>query len=133
LRLWGDTVTNELYLYISYFAAATGGVLFAAATAALWLRRSHREATGVRASGRLGKVLRRAFPAWLVLAVLLGFTSVTYFDCGHGGYAAVVADRGHLVHKTQEQVTAMARYLAVALIAYGFVLTAVLAARARRS
>ncbi|MCX5676675.1 MAG: hypothetical protein NTX87_16900 [Planctomycetota bacterium] len=124
-------MTNELYLYISYFAAAMGGVLFAAATAALWLRRSHHEATGGRASGRLGKVLRRAFPAWLILAVLLGFTSVTYFDCGHKDYAAVVADRGHLIHKTGEQAAAMARYLAVALTAYGFVLTAVLIARAR--
>jgi len=130
MPFWGDTVTNEQYLYVSYFVAAGAGIT-AAAVMILWLGRAHREATAGAAAKRLCMVLRRAFPAWFILAVLLGFMSVTYFDCNHGSYATIVADRGHLIHKTQEQVTAMCRYLAVALVAYGFVMMLFLWARAR--
>jgi hypothetical protein len=124
-------VTNEQYLFVSYFGAAAAGILLAVATATLALGRSHREATGGPAPGGLGRILRRVFPTWLILAVLLGFLSVTYFDCGHGTYKSIVEDRPHLYHKTQEQVAGMARYLAAALTAYGFVMAAFLIARAK--
>ena len=130
MPFWGDTVTNEQYLYVSYFVAAGAGIV-AAAVMICWFGRAHREATAGAAAKGLGMVLRRVFPIWLILAVLLGFISVTYFDCSHGSYATIVADRGHLIHKTQEQVTAMCRYLAVALVAYGFVMMMFLWARAR--
>ena len=130
MPFWGDTVTNEQYLYVSYFVSAGAGIT-AAAVMILWLGRTHREAIGGAAAKRLGMVLRRAFPAWLILAVLLGFMSVTYFDCSHGSYATIVEDRQHLIHKTQEQVGAMCWYLAVALVAYGFVMMLFLWARAR--
>ena len=130
MPFWGDTVTNEQYLYVSYFVAAAAGIT-AAAVMILWLGRAHREATAGAATNVLGIVLRRAFPAWLILAVLLGFMSVTYFDCSHGSYATIVEDRQHLIHKTQEQVTAMCRYLAVAVVAYGFVMMLFLWARAK--
>jgi mannose/fructose/N-acetylgalactosamine-specific phosphotransferase system component IIC len=125
-------VTNEEYLYVSYFVAAGIGVLLAIATATLWLRRSHRQATGgvVPATG-LGRLLRRVFPTWLILAVLLGFASVTYFDCQHKDYASIVGDRQHLVLKTHEQAAAMSRALAIALTAYGFVLMLYLWSHAR--
>jgi hypothetical protein len=121
-------VTNEHYLYVSYFAAAAAGVA-GALVVALVLRRPHREATA--GGGSLGTLLRRALPAWLILGVLLAFTSVTYFDCAHGKYAEIVADRDHLVAKTQEQTAAMARVMAVGLLAYGFALVPFLWARAR--
>jgi hypothetical protein len=125
-------VTNEEYLHASYFAAIAIGVLVAVASAA-WLASGHREATHGPGVARLGKVVRRAFPPWLILAVLLGFASVTYFDCGHDTYGKIVADRAHLVSKTQEQAAAMARYLAVAIMGYGFVMVLMLWARARRT
>ena len=124
-------MTNETYLYLSYFSAAAIGVLAAVATG-LVLRRRHREAAGGEAAGGLGRLLRRAFPAWLVLAALLGFMSVTYFDCGHKTYPSIVGDRAHLVCKTQEQASEMAYYLAAALVAYGFVMMLSLWARARK-
>ena len=74
---------------------------------------------------------RRAFPTWLVLAVLLGFMSVSYFDCTHGDYAEIVADRPHLIRKSQEQASSMLNYLAIAVTAYGFVLILFLWARAK--
>jgi len=130
MPFWGDTVTNEQYLYVSYFVAAGTGIT-AAAVMILWLGRAHHEATAGATAKNVGMVLRRVFPTWLILAVLLGFMSVTYFDCNHDSYATIVADREHLIHKTQEQVTAMCRYLAVALVAYGFVMMLFLWARAR--
>jgi hypothetical protein len=121
LPFWGDTVTNELYLYVSYFVAAAVGVV-AAAMAALWLWLGQRQLLRAPQAGLLGRILRRIFPTWLILAVLLGFMSVTYYDCSHESYDKIVAHRGYLENKTQEQAAAMARYLAVAILAYAFVL-----------
>jgi hypothetical protein len=123
-------VTNELYLYVSYFAAGAGGVGLAALTA-IMLAGPNRRATGWAALPQLGKFLRRALPSWLILAVLLGFISVTYFDCSHNTYAEIAADRGHLVDKTQEQVHRMVLLLAVALLSYSCVLALFLIAGAR--
>lgn len=123
-------MTNEQYLYVSYFAAAVGGIGLAALTAII-LAHPHRQATEGPILPKLGKLLRRVFPSWLILTVLLGFISVSYIDCAHDNYAAVVADRDHLVSKTQEQVHLMSICLAVALTTYAVVLTLFLWARAR--
>ena len=60
MPFWGDTVTNEQYLSVSYFIAAGAGVA-AAAVMIRWLGRAHREATGGAVTNGLGMVLRRAF------------------------------------------------------------------------
>lgn len=125
-------MTNEQYLYVSYFAAVAVGGGLTVATAAI-LAGPNRRATAGAAARRLGAILRRVFPAWLILAVLLGFMSVSYLDCTHTDYANVVADRAHLVSSTQEHLSRMAMYLAVALVVYGFVLMLFLWARARQS
>ena len=125
-------MTNEQYLYVSYFAAAAVGLSLAAITAAI-LARPHRLATAGTAISKLATILRRVFPAWLVLAVLLGFVSVSYFDCGHSSYNSIITDRPHLISKTQEHASHMAMYLAIAVVAYGFVLITFLWARARHS
>jgi len=124
-------MTNEQYLYVSYFAAAVGGAGLAALTAMI-LAGPLRKATKAEILPYLGKLLRRAFPSWLILTALLGFISVTYFDCAHHTYAEIVADRAHLIDKTQEQVFQMTIFLAVALITYAVVLIAFLWARAQR-
>ena len=121
---------NERYLVVSYFAAAGIGVAMALATA-LVLGGPIRRA--LAAAAPLARLLRRALPPWLVLAVLLGFLSVTYFDCQHKTYQDIVANRYHLVEKTFEQGSHMAVYLASALVAYGLVLGIGLAAQARRA
>jgi hypothetical protein len=121
---------NERYLVVSYFAAAGIGVAAAVATA-LVLGGPIRRA--LAAAAPLGRLLRRALPAWLVLAVLLGFLSVTYFDCHYKTYQDIVASRYHLVEKTFEQGSQMAVYLASALVAYGLALGIGLAVQARRA
>jgi len=100
---------------------------------AIALAGPHRQATAGAAIRKLGAILRRALPTWLVLAVLLGFASVSYIDCSHENYAKVVTDREHLIRKTQEQASAMMLYLAVTIGAYGFVLVPLLWARMRQS
>ena len=117
---------------MSYFAAVTVGLCLAVVTAVI-LTRPHYRATAATAAKKLGTIIRRIFPVWLVLAVLLGFVSVSYFDCGHSNYTGIVNDRPHLIHKTQEQVSAMALYLAVAVVTYGFVLLLFLWVHARQS
>ena len=98
----------------------------------LILAGANRLATAGPVAKKLGTILRRVFPTWLILAVLLGFMSVSYFDCGHNSYAGIVADRPHLVSRTHEQASAMLLYLAIALVVYGFILMLFLWARARQ-
>lgn len=124
-------MTNEQYLQVSYFASAAAGVGLAVVTS-LILARPHRAATAGAVLRKLGSILRRALPTWLVLTVLLSFMSVSYFDCGHSDYAAIVGDRPHLVERTQEQLSRMLLCLAIAVAAYGFVLMLFLWGRARR-
>ena len=124
-------MSTERYLYISYFAALAGGVALACGLAAL-LAGPLRRAAVLRP---IGTVVRRAFPVWLLLAVLLGFMSVSYIDCAHEDYADVLADGEHLVRKTQDQAVAMMRYAAIGLVVWGMVVMLLLyaSARARRA
>ncbi len=124
-------MTNERYLVVSYFAAAGAGVLLAVLTALL-LSAPLRAALAAVAQP-LGTVFRRFLPSWLILAVLLGFLSVTYYDCSHETYQKIVADQHHLVQKNFEQGAGMTQYLATALAAYGLVLGLSLLGGARNS
>ena len=120
-------MSTERYLYISYFAALACGVVLACGLAAM-LAGPLRKAAVVRP---IGTVVRRAFPVWLLLAVLLGFMSVSYIDCAHEDYADVLADGEHLVRKTQDQAVAMMRYVAIGLVVWGMVVMLLLYASAR--
>ena len=124
-------MTNEQYLVVSYFAAAGVGVLLAVLTA-LFLSAPLTKALA-RVARPLGTVFRRFLPSWLILAALLGFFSVTYYDCQHETYQKIVADRHHLVQKSFEQGSGMTQYLAAALAAYGLVLGLSLLGSVRRA
>ena len=110
-------MTNETYLYVSYFAAVSLGLVLTFVILAI-LRGPHQEATAIATAKKVGSFMRRIFPSWLIIAVLLAFISVSYIDCAHKDYQQVVADRSYLVSKTREQVYTMLRWLAVALFAY---------------
>jgi len=123
-------MSNDQYLTVSYFAVAGAGVL-ASVGIALVLRKPLRGAMEACATP-LGRILRRAMPAWLILAVLLGFLSVTYFDCSHRSYEEVVADRAHLVSKTCEHGSAMSLYVAGGLALFSLVVGLCVFAHARK-
>jgi len=113
-------MTNEQYLVVSYFAAAAAGVLLGVLTTLCLSRPLTKALEGV--ARPLAVVFRRFLPPWLILAVLLGFFSVTYYDCKHNTYQDIVSDRHHLVQKNFEQGSRMTQYMAAALAAYGLVL-----------
>jgi len=124
-------MTNESFLRLTYFLALAAGLLAAAACAFL-LRRPLRRATIRLRHSSLRTLIRRAFPTWLLTAVVLGFLSVSYIDCGHDTYAEIIADRPHLIRKTCDQASRMAYFLAVALLLGGFLLIPVLWAGSRK-
>lgn len=121
-------MTNGQFLYLSYFAAAAGGIGLAVLTA-IALARPNRQATEDKFLHQLGRFLRRVFPFWLILMVLLAFISVNYMECR--SYTEVIADRDYIIDKTQQQVYRMSICLAIALMAYAVVLLLYLLACAR--
>lgn len=123
-------MTNEKYLYISYFASIILGLILTTVTLVI-LRRPHQEATMEAKIKKFGSLMRRIFPFWMVVTVLLAFISVSYIDCNHTNYAQVVADRNHLIVKTQQQVSNMSLWLAIALFTYCFVFVFFLLIKAR--
>jgi len=111
----GGFMTNEQFLYLTYFGATVGGVALAACTALL-LDRSLRQALQ---SGHVSKLLGRLFPTWLIMVTLLGFMSVSYMECKQ--YSDVISDRQYLIDKAQDIVYRMALALKIALFAYAIV------------
>jgi hypothetical protein len=117
---------------VSYFIVA-GGSVVAGAVTALILRGSLRKAVAWIAAP-VGRFLGRGFVAWTLLAAMLGFLSVSYFDCNHGTYQSIVQDREHMVKVTHTQVSAIFQYLLIALMAYSLGLAVMLALpRTRRT
>ena len=122
-------MSNEQYLVVSYFTAVAAGVAMAVLTTLLLVGPLGKALAG--AAAPLAQVLRRVLPVWVILAALLGFLSVSYFDCEHGTYEKIMADRPHLVATTFEQGGAMCRYVAAGLAAYAVALGLALFAHAR--
>ena len=110
-------MTNETFLYLSYFSALVLGLVLACVMLVV-LRKSHREIIASDKVRKLGSLIKRVFSFWVFVAVLLAFISVSYIDCSHENYASVIADRDHLVNKTQEHLSRMSICLAVALFTY---------------
>jgi hypothetical protein len=114
-------MTNESYLNFSYTAIAISGIVLAVV---LWfiLQKNVIDATQENRAG-MGRLIRRIFPSWLILAAILGFISVTYFDCSHETYVKIVDDRGHLINKSKEQAWAILMFLAAAIMFYAMLMS----------
>jgi hypothetical protein len=118
-------MTNEQYLIVSYFLVA-GGSVAAGAVTALILRGPLRKAIAWIAAPA-GRFLGRGLVAWTLLAAMLGFLSVSYFDCGHKTYDSIVQDRDHMVQVTHSQIQTIFLWLLIALMAYALGLAVMLA------
>jgi H+/Cl- antiporter ClcA len=112
-------LTNEQYLIVSYFVCAVLSVA-AGLLVYLYLRRPFAGVADAASRKNLPSILKRLFPCGLIFPALLGFLSVSYQGCGKS-YADIVASRGYLVAKNQEQLSAILFYVVVAILFWNLI------------
>jgi hypothetical protein len=115
-------VGNEQYLIVSYFVVGAICLGLAVATYAL-LRRSFGALSARAPGGHLGRILRRVFLLGIIVPALLGFFSVSFRSCKKETYEAIIADQAYLVAKSQEQLSAVLSYIAIALLVWGLIIS----------
>jgi len=113
-------MSNEQYLVVSYFSVGALSTLIAMAAYA-FLRRPLDGLARSFPSRNLASVLKKLFPAGLMLPALAGFLSVTYRSCGES-YSSIIASRSYLVGKNQEQLSAICFFLMLAVLGWGVVI-----------
>jgi hypothetical protein len=123
-------MSNEQYLIVSYFSVGVLSIVIAMAAYA-FLRRPLAGLAGAFPNRNLAAVLKKLFPAGLILPALAGFLSVSYQSC-HQSYESIVADRSYLVGKNQEQISAICFFLMLAVLAWGVVVLLNLATQPKR-
>ena len=112
-------MTNEHYLIVSYFVCALFS-LAAGMLVYLYLRRPFAAVAESAPGKHLPAILKRLFPCGLLFPALLGFLSVSYQGCGKS-YADIVASRGYLLLKNQEQISAILFYVVVAVLFWNLI------------
>ena len=113
-------MSNEQYLVVSYFSVGTLSTVIAMSAYA-FLRRPLDGLARSFPSRNLASVLKKLFPAGLMLPALAGFLSVTYRSCGES-YSSIIASRSYLVGKNQEQLSAICFFLMLAVLGWGVVI-----------
>jgi len=117
-------MTNEQHLILSYSLA----ILLAGAagvSAYLFLRCSLMEITRERPEAPFFQIVRRLFPAGIVLPAIAGALSVSFPGC-ETTYRQILEDRAILLAKNQDQLSTSFFYVVLALLACGFVVLGVL-------
>ncbi|MGD0459066.1 MAG: hypothetical protein ABSC21_15130 [Terriglobia bacterium] len=112
-------MSNEQYLIVSYFFVGVLSIVIAMAAYA-FLRRPLAGLASAFPNRNLASVLKKLFPAGLVLPALAGFLSVSYQSC-HQSYESIIADRSYLVGKNQQQISAICFFLMLAVLGWGVV------------
>lgn len=115
-------MSNEQYLIVSYFGVGLLSIVLAAVVY-LWLRKPFVGAAEGLAEPHLARQLRRLFSPTLLLFALAGFLSVSFYGCPKRPYEKIVSDRDYLIMKNQEQVSESLFYLAIAVMAWVFIIT----------
>jgi hypothetical protein len=113
-------MSNEQYLIVSYFLMGGLAIVIAMAVYA-YLRRPLAGLASTFPNRNLASILKKLFPAGLVLPALAGFLSVSYRSCQHESYRSIIADRSYLAGKNQEQLSAICFFLMLAVLAWGIV------------
>jgi hypothetical protein len=108
-------MTNERYLIVSYFVCATLAIALGVVVY-LALRRSFAGVADAAPGKGLPSMLKRLLPCGLVLPALFGFVSVSYQSCDRTTYTEIVASRGYLVAKNQEQIASILLYILAAVV-----------------
>jgi hypothetical protein len=118
-------MTNERYLIVSYFLCAALSIALGL-LGYFYLRRPFAGVADSVPGRGLPSLLKRLFPCGFVLPALLGFVSVSYQSCDRSTYAEIVASRGYLVEKNQEQVSSILLYILFAVVFWNLVALLVL-------
>jgi hypothetical protein len=113
-------MSNEQYLIVSYFFVGGLSIVIAVAAYA-YLRRPLAGLASAFSNRHLASVLKKLFPAGLMLPALAGFFSVSYYSCQHESYESIIADRSYLVGKNQEQLSAICFFLMLAILVWGII------------
>jgi hypothetical protein len=112
-------MSNEQYLIVSYFLVGGLSIVIGAAAYA-YLRHPLEGLSRAFPNRNFASLLKKLFPAGLVLPALAGFLSVSYQSCNQS-YASIIADRSYLIGKNQEQLSAICFFLMLAVLAWGIV------------
>ncbi len=123
-------MSNEQYLIVSYFFVGVLSMVIGMAAYA-FLRRPLAGLAGAFASKNIASVLKKLFPAGLVLPALAGFLSVSYRSCDES-YQSIITDRSYLIGKNQQQISATCLFLVLAILAWGVVVLLSLATRPKQ-
>jgi hypothetical protein len=113
-------MSNEQYLIVSYFLVGGLAIVIAIGVYAR-LRRPLAGLARAFPNRNLASVLKKLFPAGLVLPALAGFLSVSYRSCERESYKSIIADRSYLVGKNREQLSAICFFLMLAVLGWGLV------------
>lgn len=113
-------MTNERYLIVSYFLCAALSIVLGLLVV-LYLRRPFAGVANATPDKSLPTMLKRLFPYGFVLPALLGFVSVSYRSCDRTTYKEIVASRGYLVEKNQEQLSSILLYILFAVVFWNLV------------
>jgi hypothetical protein len=112
-------MSNEHYLIVSYFFVGGLAIVIAIAVYAR-LRRPLAGLARAFPNRNLASVLKKLFPAGLVLPALAGFLSVSYRSCNES-YESIIEDRSYLVAINQIQLSAICFFLMLAVLGWGIV------------
>jgi len=113
-------MTNERYLIVSYFLCAALSIALGLLVY-FYLRRPFASVADTAPGRGLPSLLKRLFPCGFVLPALLGFVSVSYQSCDRTTYTEIVASRGYLVEKNQEQLSSILLYILFAVVFWNLV------------
>jgi hypothetical protein len=95
---------NEEFLIVSYFLVG----LFCAClglAAYLWLRGPAERIFGALQREHWENVLKKSFPASVLLFALSGFMSVSYYGCENRKYNNIVSDRSYVISVNERQIS----------------------------
>lgn len=118
---------NEEFLISSYFLVGAFCTCLGLA-AYLWLRRPAERIFGALHREHWQTILKKSFPASIILFALSGFLSVSYYGCEARKYTNIVSDRSYIITVNERQISETLSSIALAVFAWTVMVLMVLVA-----
>jgi hypothetical protein len=110
-------VGNDEFLIASYFLVALICLCLGVA-AYLWLRHPVDRIFGALRREDMGGMLKKVFPASIILLALSGFMSVSYYGCEGRTYQDIASDHPYIISVNQQQVSKTLDSIALAVFVW---------------